>query len=232
MRGAPELRGNIRTKDKRLNIGGQLDLTRSPVSYKDIYKKNAGEKLKLQTGLFYSPGNIDISWYLLEFADFSLSRTGSISTDGVTVLNIIGEDIKLRKLRDNFSFIKKYIAGGNMNIRSTFKESSGRPEAEVNLDIKNLGIINFKGLTNLYEKLSNKRETRFDINNTSVKLKLTKERLRIENLELTGGDIEGTGKGYYIWDKELNFTLYPRIEGRKLGLRVYGSTDNVKVSLK
>ncbi|MDA3793307.1 MAG: hypothetical protein PF545_06625, partial [Elusimicrobia bacterium] len=230
--GNPSLAGKIRTKNNRLNIGIHLDLTESSISYKDIYKKSLSEKLTLQGGLFYNKGNIDISWYLLELPGASLSGTGSILNTGETIINIIGEEIDLNKLRNNFSFIKKYVTGGTMNTRSTFNYSGDGPDMDIYFDVDNMSIMNFPGLTKLYEKLADKTKKRFDINNTTAKLKLTKEKLQLDNIELTGDDLEGTGKGYYIWGEEVNFVFYPRIEDRKIGLRVYGSTDNIKVGLK
>ncbi|MEA3505985.1 MAG: AsmA-like C-terminal region-containing protein, partial [Elusimicrobiota bacterium] len=230
--GAPELNGKIRTKGKKLDITVLMNMAESGISYKDIFKKPSGERLRLQSGFSYHLGNVDINWYLLETSGGALSGTGTIFKTGDTVINLIGEDIDLKELRNNFLFIKKYIAKGNMSTRSVLEKTGDEIDMKVAFDIDNLGIINFEPLADLYKKLTDKSKSQFNINSVQAKLKLTPNQLAVDDLQLKGGDVEGSGKGYYEWRRELDFTLYPRIEGRRIGLRVYGSTDNVKIGLK
>jgi len=227
----PEVKGKIESDLMKPIITLRADLTNAEINL-DEFNKAAGEEFKVQGGITLSSKGAVINWYVLQLANQSVSGTGNIGKLKEVDINLISEELDLAKLSRNFKFIRKYVAAGLMNIRGNV-ESNGKPlQFSGNVKINNFKVKNFPGLINLYRKIARSKKQVVDLGEFSVNLFVNKKELQINQMNASGGDVTGRGRGYISKNGEIDFVLYPQILGRELNYRIYGSTDNIQLDLK
>lgn len=229
--GQPSLKGNIKNEIGNLYINWNLDLSSCKLNYRDLYQKNEGSELKIQGGVTYKNADVSLNWYVIELHGATISGTGTINGDKVNI-NVRSESVDLKKLAQSLVFIKKYVDDGVLNIKGKVSGDKDSINLTAKINIKDIRVKNLEGLSDLYSKITGDKKTLFKVKNLDADILIDKEKLKINNLNLKGGDLEGWGKGYYRWGDEINFVVYPRFHGREIGLRIYGSSDSIKVGLK
>ncbi len=230
--GEPLLKGNIEKQLKNLYLSWHLDLSPCGIKYRDLYQKPVGENLRFRGGILRKSVSYDINWYIVELLGASISGTGTISNTKDIDVNIVGESIDLKELSKRFKSIKKYIADGNLNFRGKLKTINELTEFTGKSTISGLKLKNIKELLKLYHKISGIKKDSLKLEEVNIDISIDNTKVKINALNAKGGDIEGWGKGYYKWGNEMNFAVYPRIYGKEIGFRIYGSSDNIKVGLK
>lgn len=229
--GKPSLKGKIKSEAGKIYVNWKLDLSSCKIDYGELYQKNEKSGLKFQGGLMHRNVFTSLNWYVIEWNGTTVSGTGSIS-DGSLDINVRGELMDLKNLTHGLKFIEKYVGGGELSIKGKIGGNIKSGNFSGKIDINDLKIKKIKGLSNLYSKITGTKKYLFNMGKVNIDILVDDKELKINNLNAKGGDIEGWGKGYYIWDEEINFVAYPKIYGKEIGFQIHGSTDNIEVILK
>ncbi|MGM0440888.1 MAG: hypothetical protein ACQEQC_00475 [Elusimicrobiota bacterium] len=229
---SPDFSGNIKNSFENLKCNWRINLTPCKIEYKDIINKNTDKVLEFQGGVNYKDSNISVNWFVVETASGNFSGTGKINDSGVWNLNIIGEKIKLNNVSDMIKGSQKYINNGTISLNGRLSGPGSKLTFNSELKIENFQVKNIRKLSDIYENFTGQKKNIFKGDKFICNIFIDKKEIKISNINLEGENISGGGGGRYEWGNDLNFTLYPVISGREVGLKIYGDPSNINIGLK
>jgi hypothetical protein len=230
--GDPSFKGTIEGRQNKIYLNWNIDFFPCDINYKKIYYKSAGENMRFQGGIIQHALAFDINWYVIEMFDTAISGTGTIENFDDMEINVIFEAVDLKRMSKVTKVFDKYIDGGTIDFRGKLKKAEAVTSLRGKVSTNDLKIKNIKDLTKLYKLVAGSKKEVFNFRKTEMDIFMDSKILNIDNLKSRGGDIAGRGRGYYRWNKEINFDVYPKIYGKEIGLKIYGTPEKVKISLK
>ncbi|MFW6134688.1 MAG: AsmA family protein [Elusimicrobiota bacterium] len=232
IQGSPIVRGEIKNKLNEVYCEFLVNFDNNEIDWQKIYRKPFGGKLSLQGGFTYRKGFVSVNWYVLNSRGLEISGTGMMDKQKELNINMRADSIDFGKISDNLIILSRYINRGSGSLKGKISGQFSDPEFSSQAELENIRIRNLEPISELYKKITGYKKTRFKIEKADIDFLLNKKRLTINKFTSLEGNIEGRGSGYYEWGDKLDFTVYPIIRGNRVGLRIYGSPDNIKISLK
>ncbi len=230
--GNPEIRGDAEQKDGSFYINWNGDFTGIEIKSDGNFYKPSGRRLRSRGGISYAGNTAAINWYVFEAGPDTFSGTGTIDESGAVGVSIRGDNVSLKNIGEFFPHIERYISGGYSELRGSFRASSAGTSFEGRLNMRDLKVRNLTALSSLYERLARTSRGEFLFETAEADIAIDSNSFVLRSLSVTGPDLRGTGTGTLQWDEYADFTFYPHIRGARIGIRVSGRPDNIRISLK
>ncbi len=232
IKGMPVIRGDAEQKDGVFYINWDADFT--GIEFKsdgNIYKAS-GRRLRSRGGISYAGDTAAINWYIFEAGPDTFSGTGTVDTSGAVEISVRGDNINLKNMGEFFPHIERYVGDGYSEFRGSIYAAGGSASFEGRLNMRDLKVRNLHALSSLYERLVSSGRGKFLFETADADIFIDRDRFVLRSLSASGPDLRGTGSGTLIWNEDADFIFYPHIRGARIGIRVFGSPDNIRISLK
>jgi hypothetical protein len=234
IKGVHSARADVGISDNKARITWNADLSKSELEYGKVLRKSDEFKLNVQGGLSWEGNSLyKLNWYVLNLGDSVISGTGRFAPDNISLI-IKGQDMDINKVLPLLNIPPKStgIKRGKADIDAELFGDPIFPEFKANIQSEDVVLYDLGKLTDIYSKLSGRRVKKFRLKTVTADLKADPDKLDIENAELKGDELDLGLKGYYKWGEKYSFEASPIINGREIGLKIYGSTTSFNVGLK
>ncbi len=232
----PEITGNIQNDFKNLKINWRGDFTPCRIRYKEKVDKHPGSELLLQGGITVpytsGPSDISVNWFVLDIPAGDFSGTGKVYESGNIEINIMGERIKLKNLKETLNYVDDYLDSGLFNLNGRVSGSSTDLKFFSEFTIKDLIVKNIPVLKNIYKNFTGKLQNEFYSEEVKGDIFVDGNELQINNLMLKGPNVGGSARGFLTWGEDLDFTFNSIINNQEVDLRMYGDINNFNIGLK